>query len=274
MSSDTPPSIPPRKPTGGDSDKPAGGRTATDTAGRGTPAKSPGSPATKATPAAPAAKGTSGKGRTPARGGSGTGSGSPASGAASSAAAATAGSGTATATQEATRPAPASTPRAGAPASSGTSTAAGKAGGTSSTSTAGASSTTSPRPAASSLTSGTGPRRVRLAVSRVDPWSVMKLSFLMSVAIGIMIVVATAVVWLTLDSLQVFATINDLVTEVLADSTIDLMQYVEFDRVLSVATLVGVVDIFLITALATIGAFLYNITAALVGGVHVTMTDE
>ena len=43
---------------------------------------------------------------------------------------------------------------------------------------------------------------------------------------------------------------------------------------LGVATLVAVVDIFLITALATIGAFLYNITAALVGGVHVTMTDE
>ena len=43
---------------------------------------------------------------------------------------------------------------------------------------------------------------------------------------------------------------------------------------LSIATLVAVVDIFLITALATIGAFLYNITAALVGGVHVTMTDE
>jgi hypothetical protein len=94
------------------------------------------------------------------------------------------------------------------------------------------------------------------------------------VAIGIMIVVATSVVWLTLDSLQVFATVNDLVTEILADSSIDLMQYVEFDRVISVSVLVAVVDVLLITALATIGAFLYNITAALVGGVHVTMTDE
>ena len=37
------------------------------------------------------------------------------------------------------------------------------------------------------------PRRVRLAISRVDPWSVMKLSFLLSVAIGVMIVVAAAV---------------------------------------------------------------------------------
>lgn len=271
MSSDTPPSIPPRKPTGGDSDKPAaGGRTATDTAGRGTPAKSSGSPATKATPAATSAAGT--KGRTPARTTSASGSSSapaPAAAPASTPAAAGSAKGSAkgTATQQAARPATATTPRASS--TSGASATSGSAG-----TAAAASGTTSTRPAASSLTSGTGPRRVRLAVSRVDPWSVMKLSFLMSVAIGIMIVVATAVVWLTLDSLQVFATINDLVTEVLADSTIDLMQYVEFDRVLSVATLVGVVDIFLITALATIGAFLYNITAALVGGVHVTMTDE
>ena len=30
----------------------------------------------------------------------------------------------------------------------------------------------------------------------------------------------------------------------------------------------------LLTALGTIGAFLYNVTAALVGGLHVTLTDE
>ncbi|WP_454050514.1 DUF3566 domain-containing protein [Cellulomonas sp. Marseille-Q8402] len=264
MSSDTPPSIPPRKTSGGDSDKPAGGRTATDTAGRGTTPKASGgsgSPATKATPAAkgkPAPRtGSSGSG-----GSGSTASSAPATAAAGTAAAtstapkaATGASSSATATQEAARPASGTTPRTG-------------------TSGSGSAPATSARPAASSLTSGTGPRRVRLAVSRVDPWSVMKLSFLISVAIGIMIVVATAVVWLTLDSLQVFATINGLVTEVLADSDFDIMRYVEFDRVLSVATLVGVVDIFLVTALATIGAFLYNITAALVGGVHVTMTDE
>lgn len=244
---DTPPSIPPRKGDAGD--KPTG-RTATEQAERAT------APAAKKAPAAasPAAKGPATK-ATPAatQGGSGR----------TSAAAAT------TTTQEPVRPAAAaggsSTSGAAAGAAAGTSTpkpGAGKAG------------ATAARPSGTSALGGSGPRRVRLAVSRVDPWSVMKLSFLMSVAIGIMIVVATAVVWITLDSLHVFATINDLVTEILADSNIDLMQYVEFDRVLSIATLVAVVDIFLITALATIGAFLYNITAALVGGVHVTMTDE
>ncbi|KQT01889.1 hypothetical protein ASG23_00410 [Cellulomonas sp. Leaf395] len=119
------------------------------------------------------------------------------------------------------------------------------------------------------------PRRVRLAISRIDPWSVMKLAFLLSVAIGVMLVVAAAVVWFTLDGLQVFTKADDLVTQITGtESSIDILQYVEFQRIISGATLIAVIDVFLLTALATIGAFLYNIVAALVGGVHVTMTDE
>ncbi|UJP40550.1 DUF3566 domain-containing protein [Cellulomonas palmilytica] len=144
--------------------------------------------------------------------------------------------------------------------------------------TAPASGTAGARPATGripTVTAAGGPRRVRLAISRIDPWSVMKLSFLLSVAFGILLVVAVAVVWYTLNGLHVFTNINDLVTQVTGtESNVDVLQYVEFKRVISGATLVAVVDVFLLTALATIGAFLYNIVAALVGGLHVTMTDE
>jgi hypothetical protein len=120
-----------------------------------------------------------------------------------------------------------------------------------------------------------GPRRVRLAVSKIDPWSVMKLSFLMSVAIGIMIVVAAAVIWYTLDGLAVFTQVNDTIAEITGDPAFfDVLEYMAFERVISLATIIGVVDIVLLTALATIGAFLYNIVAALVGGIHVTLTDD
>ncbi|WP_282948610.1 DUF3566 domain-containing protein [Cellulomonas endometrii] len=254
MSSDTPPSIPPRKQSGSDTaEKPAGGRTATDTGARtGTTTTTSGKAPTATAPTGASSTGTASKGSGAPRA---TSTASPSTKATPAAAAATT-------TQEPVRPATAA-PRTSTPAGSSREDTDRKA-----------SPSAGSRPASGSLTSGSGPRRVRLAVSRVDPWSVMKLSFLISVAIGIMIVVATAVVWLTLDGLHVFASLNDLVTEILADSSIDLMRYVEFDRVISVATLVAVVDVFLITALATIGAFLYNITAALVGGVHVTMTDE
>ncbi|WP_136517643.1 DUF3566 domain-containing protein [Cellulomonas telluris] len=132
-----------------------------------------------------------------------------------------------------------------------------------------------PRPTTGRIPSVGGPRRVRLSVSRVDPWSVMKLAFLLSVAIGIMLVVAAAVLWFTLDGLEVFAQIDALVRTVVGDdSPIQVADYLSFQKTISAATLVAVIDVFLLTALATIGAFLYNLVAALVGGVHVTMTDE
>lgn len=131
-------------------------------------------------------------------------------------------------------------------------------------------------PAGAPVPSG-APRRVRLAVSRIDPWSVMKLSFLLSVAVGIMVVVATVAAWTMIDSLGVFASVDQLLREVLGQESADrlnIMQYFAFDRFVSGAVLIAVIDVVLMTALATIGAFLYNVTAALVGGLHLTLTDE
>ena len=122
-----------------------------------------------------------------------------------------------------------------------------------------------------------GPRRVRLALTRVDPWSIMKVSFMLSVAVGIMIVVAAIFVWLMLDALHVFSTIKELASTIMesennADSA--LVEYLAFKRAVSMAIIIGVVNVVLTTALATVTALLYNLTATLVGGVHLTLADE
>ncbi|HLS50288.1 MAG TPA: DUF3566 domain-containing protein [Actinomycetaceae bacterium] len=135
----------------------------------------------------------------------------------------------------------------------------------------------SPRPTtapAGAAAGALGPRRVRLALARIDPWSVMKLSFLLSIAVGIGIIVAAAAMWFVLDSMHVFADIRELLVTLDSDSFLTLLEYAEFDRVLSMAAIIAVIDVFLLTALGTLGAFLYNIVAALVGGLHVTFTDE
>lgn len=119
-----------------------------------------------------------------------------------------------------------------------------------------------------------GPRRVRLSISRIDPWSVMKLAFLLSVAIGFMIVVATMVVWYVLNDMGTFATIQDFLQQTVGPQTVNIVQFIEFDRVVSLSVLIAIIDVVLLTAVATILAILYNITAALVGGVHLTLTDE
>jgi Transmembrane domain of unknown function (DUF3566) len=121
-----------------------------------------------------------------------------------------------------------------------------------------------------------GPRRVRLAVARVDPWSVMKMSFLLSVAAGIAGVVLTAVLWMILSTMNVFTDIEG-VLQSLQTATSDpfsIKDYVGFGRVVSLSIVIGVIDVILMTAIATVFAFLYNICSALVGGIQLTLTDD
>lgn len=123
----------------------------------------------------------------------------------------------------------------------------------------------------------TAGRRVRLTVSRVDPWSVMKMSFLLSVAIGIAMVVMVFVLWSVLAGMGIFERINEIAADVLgADGSdpFDLMDYIGLARVMSLSIVIAVIDVILITAIATLGAFLYNVSSALVGGLQLTLTDD
>lgn len=171
--------------------------------------------------------------------------------------------------------APASAGAAGAaPAGAGAATGASAAGASEGAQAGAASSAPKPAKPQGKPAAG-GPRRVRLAVSRIDPWAVMKLSFLLSIAAGIALVVATAVVWNVLNSMQVFTLLDGLITDIAGtESFINILEYVEFSRVMSLAVVIAVVDIVIFTAMATLLAFLYNVVAALVGGLHVTLTDE
>lgn len=130
--------------------------------------------------------------------------------------------------------------------------------------------------ARSSASRRRAPRRVKLAVARVDPWSVMKMSFLLSVAAGVAGVVLTATLWLILSGMGVYGDIDRVVREIQPSTTdpFNIMNYIGFGRVLSLSVVLGVIDIILMTAIATLAAFLYNICSALVGGIQLTLTDD
>jgi hypothetical protein len=121
-----------------------------------------------------------------------------------------------------------------------------------------------------------GPRRVRLAVARVDPWSVMKMSFLLSVAAGIAGVVLTAVLWMILSTMNVFNDVEGVLQslQTTTSNPFSIKDYVGFGRVVSLSIVIGVIDVILMTAIATVFAFLYNICSALVGGIQLTLTDD
>ncbi len=105
----------------------------------------------------------------------------------------------------------------------------------------------------------------------------MKTSFLLSIAFGIVTVVAVAMIWNVLDSAGVFDSVNQTVRDVVDDqstASFDVRDYVGTDRVVGFAMLVAAVDVVLLTAIATLGAFLYNMAAALLGGVEVTLAED
>ncbi|WP_115788387.1 DUF3566 domain-containing protein [Arthrobacter silvisoli] len=119
-------------------------------------------------------------------------------------------------------------------------------------------------------------RRARLLVSKVDPWSVLKMAFLLSVALGIVTVVAAMVLWTVLDLTGIFDQVDSLLGTLAGSEGggFELKKVASLGQVLSFATIISVVNVVLLTALSMLSAVLYNISATLVGGIGVTLTDD
>jgi transmembrane protein DUF3566 len=138
-----------------------------------------------------------------------------------------------------------------------------------------------PTPAPAAAPSGKpAPRRTRRAQLRlvqIDAWSVMKTSFLLSIALGIVLVVAVAIIWAVLGAAGVWDSINSIVQQAVGSDNgtqFDIQKYAGTSRVLGFTMIVAVIDVILITAIATLGAFLYNLAAALLGGIEVTLAED
>lgn len=138
------------------------------------------------------------------------------------------------------------------------------------------------------VTSSGGPhtrtvRRAKVAVTRVDPWSVMKISFTLFVALAIVILVAVALLWWVLDSSGVFDQLSQSILKItgttdtsggsLTTGSFQLNNYIGLGRVMGVTTILVVINTILLTALATLAAFLFNLSVGLVGGVDITLTE-
>lgn len=121
---------------------------------------------------------------------------------------------------------------------------------------------------------GRGPRRIRLTLARLDPFSVMKLSFLIALAIGIATVICTALLWGVVDGIGLWDKMNSLASDLNNGKPLKFMEFFEFSKMISYSVIIAFVNLVIITALGTLFAFLYNIVAGLLGGLKMTFTDE
>jgi hypothetical protein len=132
------------------------------------------------------------------------------------------------------------------------------------------------RPTGTQVRAGSQVRKANLVISRVEPWSVMKFSFLISLVLWIVMFVAVALLYYALSSLGAFDAVQRTLASVTSSQTsagVDLTKWTSAPRILGYTMLLGAVDVVLITAISTVGAVVYNLVTHLGGGIEVTLKE-
>lgn len=133
-------------------------------------------------------------------------------------------------------------------------------------------------PANSAKPAGKPARKAQLQLARLEPWSVMKFSFVMSLVCFVVLLVAVIVLYTILAGLGVFDAISDTINSLTKEQgettgSVDAGSWFSFIRIFGYTVLVGALNVMLITALSTVGSVIYNLAADLVGGVEVTLKE-
>lgn len=120
------------------------------------------------------------------------------------------------------------------------------------------------------------PAQARLYLSRIDPWAVLKTAFVISIGLAIVIIVAIVLVWGILSAVGIFSTVNEAVESVAgaSSSVFDIEEFFSFGKVLGTALVLAVLNVVLVTLLAALFAFMYNLTVPFTRGIEVTLTEE
>ena len=119
-----------------------------------------------------------------------------------------------------------------------------------------------------------GPVRASMQIRRIDPWSTLKVSLLLSVALFFVWMIAVAFLYLVLGGMGVWSKLNSNVGDLLNNTSGSSGELVSSGTIFGGAVLIGLVNIVLLTAMATIAAFVYNLTTDLIGGIEVTLADR
>jgi hypothetical protein len=117
-------------------------------------------------------------------------------------------------------------------------------------------------------------KQVRLKLVYLDFWSVLKLSFLISICLGIVLIVATILIWVLLDSLHIFDSLDSTLRDVLSQPTFSIESSASLVQVTGFAFVVAVLNVVIGTALGAIGSVLYNLSVRLTGGLLVGFTNQ
>jgi hypothetical protein len=118
------------------------------------------------------------------------------------------------------------------------------------------------------------PRQAALQLKRLDPWSVLKLSLVLAVVLFFIWLVAVGVLYGVLDGMGVWDQLNGNYANLVTENAPSGGQLINAGRVFGFAAVVGAINSLLFAVAMTISAFVYNVSADLVGGVEVTLSER
>ncbi|WP_081821300.1 DUF3566 domain-containing protein [Rhodococcus sp. UNC23MFCrub1.1] len=116
------------------------------------------------------------------------------------------------------------------------------------------------------------PLRATVQVRKIDPWSMLKLSLVISVSLFFVWMVAVGLLYMVLDGMGVWDRLNNAFSDIVATSGESGL--VSAGQIFGYAAVIGLINVVLFTALTTIGTFIYNLCSDLVGGLEVTLADR
>lgn len=116
-------------------------------------------------------------------------------------------------------------------------------------------------------------KQVRLKLVYIDFWSAVKFSFLVSLCMAIVGVVATVLLYTVLLSTGVLSDLDQLLMDIVGGDE-SLMSIIGFPQVFGFAVVVGILNIIVGTALGAISALVYNLMVRVLGGFQLGFTSN
>ena len=120
----------------------------------------------------------------------------------------------------------------------------------------------------------TATKQVRLKLVYIDFWSAVKMSFLISLCVGIVQIVATFLLWIVLNSTGIFGKLSEILVDIIGDPTFSVLDSFSLIKVMLFTLVVAVLSVVVGTALGAIASAVYNLSVRLTGGLLVGFTNN
>ncbi len=112
-------------------------------------------------------------------------------------------------------------------------------------------------------------KQVRLKLVYVDFWSVVKLSFLIWLCLGIVLIVASILIWVVLYSTGIFGKLDGAMQDILSDPTFSIANSFGLGQVGLFTFVVAILNTVIGTVLGAVASLLYNLSVRITGGLLV-----